>query len=78
MPYKNNADLPDKVKNHLPAHAQSIYREAFNHAWQTYQDPTKRAHNVSREETAHRVAWAAVEKKYAKTKEGAWKEKADS
>ncbi|MFV9857184.1 ChaB family protein [Rickettsia sibirica] len=31
MPYKNNNDLPDSVKNHLPNHAKDIYREAFNH-----------------------------------------------
>ncbi|WP_408005875.1 ChaB family protein [Rickettsia hoogstraalii] len=30
MPYKNNNDLPDSVKNHLPSHAKDIYREAFN------------------------------------------------
>ncbi|AEK74274.1 cation transport regulator ChaB [Rickettsia conorii subsp. heilongjiangensis] len=31
MPYKNNNDLPDSVKNHLPIHAKDIYRKAFNH-----------------------------------------------
>ncbi len=31
MPYKNNNDLPDSVKNHLPSHAKDIYNEAFNH-----------------------------------------------
>ena len=33
MPYKNNNDLLDSVKNHLPSHAKDIYREAFNHAF---------------------------------------------
>ena len=37
MPYLTNDDLPKKVKDHLPAHAQDIYRAAFNHAWVTIQ-----------------------------------------
>jgi cation transport regulator len=45
---------------HLPDEAQTIYREAFNHAWNTY------ANNSRREEIAHRVAWAAVKRKYRK------------
>ena len=62
MPYAVNEDLPPSVRNHLPEHAQDIYRGAFNQAWQTYgrSDPG----NV--EEIAHRVAWAAVKKSYRK------------
>ncbi len=67
MPYSNNHDLPERVTNHLPAHAQSIYREAFNHAWEQYKDQGK-----DRETTAHRVAWSAVEKKYEKSPDGHW------
>jgi cation transport regulator len=33
MPYSANGDLPLAVRNHLPDHAQDIYREAFNHAY---------------------------------------------
>lgn len=29
MPYRANDDLPPPVRNHLPAHPQDIYREAF-------------------------------------------------
>jgi cation transport regulator len=50
------------VQGHLPAHAQDIYREAFNHAWQQY---------GGNEATAHRVAWAAVKRLYVK-KGGYW------
>lgn len=60
MPYLTNADLPVSVQRHLPDHAQSIFREAFNHAWQEYAD------DLRREEIAHRVAWAAVKKVYTK------------
>jgi cation transport regulator len=60
MPYATNADLPQRVRHALPRHAQSIYREAFNHAFTSY------AQSPRREEIAHRVAWAAVKKRYAK------------
>jgi hypothetical protein len=33
MPYPTNAALPMSVRNHLPALAQDIYREAFNEVW---------------------------------------------
>ncbi len=66
MPYSTDAELPERVKKNLPVHAREIYRDAFNHAWDEYADPGKRREAVSREETAHRVAWAAVEKLYKK------------
>ena len=69
MPYKTNRDLPENVTHVLPAHAQDIYREAFNHAWQEYANSEERRDDASREETAHKhkVAWSAVKKKYEKT-----------
>lgn len=73
MPYKTNTDLPDSVKGHLPAHAQEIYRAAFNHAWDEYQDAEKRRGNESQEEVAHKVAWSAVKEKYEKGSDGNWK-----
>lgn len=66
MPYDNNKDLPDNVKGILPEHAQDIYREAFNSAWEQYAEPEDRRGNSSREETAHKVAWSAVKSKYTK------------
>ncbi len=71
MPYETNEDLPPRVRNVLPDHAQDIYRAAFNNAWDEYADPEKRRGSESREETAHRVAWAAVKTKYAK-EDGRW------
>ncbi len=66
MPYRTIAELPDTVKKSLPEHAREIYRDAFNHAWDGYSDPAKRRGGTSQEETAHRVAWAAVKKRYKK------------
>lgn len=66
MPYKTNSELPDRVKNNLPKHAQDIYREAFNKASGEYKDPKKRRGNASQEEVSHKVAWSAVKAKYTK------------
>ena len=33
MPYDRNADLPKSVRDNLPSHAQTIYRAAFNDAF---------------------------------------------
>jgi cation transport regulator len=66
MPYKRIEDLPDSVKRNLPHHAQEIYLEAFNSAWEQYDEPEERRGGASREETAHKVAWAAVKKVYEK------------
>ena len=76
MPYKTIADLPESVKNVLPEHAQDIYLEAYNSAWDQYNEPEERQGDRSREETAHRVAWTAVKRTYQKDdKSGTWKEK---
>lgn len=72
MPYRTRDELPDSVKHVLPAHAQDIYKEAFNSAWDEYKDPKDRRDDADREEVAHRVAWSAVKKKYQKSKDGAW------
>jgi cation transport regulator len=66
MPYKSITELPDSVKNHLPNHAKEIYLKSFNNAWKEYKDPKKRRGKENQEEVAHKVAWAAVKKKYKK------------
>lgn len=72
MPYDKRSDLPGPVRNVLPAHAQDIYKEAFNSAFDEYAKPQDRRDDASREEVAHRVAWAAVKQKYEKDKNGEW------
>jgi cation transport regulator len=63
MPYKNRSELPDSVKDNLPDHAQGIYKEAFNSAWEQYDHD---------EERSHRVAWGAVKESYHKNDDGKW------
>ena len=65
MPYASNTDLPPQIRHVLPNHAQDIYRSAFNSALASYTG------NRRREEIAHRVAWAAVKKRYVKRRD-AW------
>lgn len=73
MPYDSLDDLPESVKSNLPKHAQEIFLEAFNNSWDEYKNPKKRKGNVSREETAFKVAWAAVKNEYHKDSSGNWK-----
>lgn len=72
MPYTTNNDLPEPVKHVLLDHAQAIYREAFNSAFDEYKDPDDRRDDASREEVAHRVAWSAVKQKYEKGADDKW------
>jgi len=65
MPYRDNADLPMSVRQHLPEHAQDIYRAAFNHAFAAH------AGDPRQEEAAHRIAWAAVKRSFVKV-DKAW------
>ncbi|HMN38766.1 MAG TPA: ChaB family protein [Hyphomicrobium sp.] len=70
MPYVSNAGLPASIRKNLPQHAQDIFRSAFNSAWESYGSKTP----DRREEIAHRVAWAAVKKRYQKVG-NAWVER---
>ena len=72
MPYKTNDDLPENVSNVLPKHAQDIFREAFNIAYDEYKDPEDRKGDSDQDETARRVAWSAVKKKYEKHEDDKW------
>jgi cation transport regulator len=77
MPYRRNADLPKPVRHHLPGPAQTIYRKAFNNAWDEYKERVKRRGAVSREAAAHRVAWTAVKQAYTK-QGGRWVKKSST
>ena len=66
MPYRSTRELPDSVRDNLPDHAQDIYKEAFNSAWDQYDHD---------EETAHKVAWSAVKNDYEKGDDGTWRKK---
>jgi cation transport regulator len=69
VPYASNDQLPRPVRSHLPPAAQDIYREAFNHTWQTYGSKPRG------EEIAYRIVWAAVKRRYKKSEDGEWRPK---
>ena len=76
MPFKHLSDLPGAITDNLPKHGQEIYMAAYNSAWNEYKDKSDRRGGTSREETAHRVAWAAVKNVYQKNlKTGKWEPK---
>jgi cation transport regulator len=57
----------------LPEHAQEIYKEAFNSAYEEYKDPKERHDkNDDLEVTAHKVAWNAVKNSYEKGADEKW------
>ena len=72
MPFSTINDLPANLRAILPEHAQEIYKEAFNSAYDEYADPHDRRDNADREETAHKVAWSAVKGKYEKGADNKW------
>ena len=60
MPYACNDELPPSVRDHLPKHAQDIFRAAFNNAWRSH------GAEPDHEATCFRIAWAAVRRSYRK------------
>lgn len=72
MPYSSINDLPENVTNVLPKHAQEIFKEAFNSAYDQYDSPDERRDGESRENTARKVAWSAVKKSYEKGDDDKW------
>lgn len=74
MPYSKISELPKSVKDNLPKHAQEIYKEVYNSAWEQYKNSEDRRGDDSREEVSHQVAWSAVKKKYEKKNDN-WRPK---
>ncbi len=62
------SEATEKRIDQLPDHAQNIFKKAHSSAVKEYQDSTKRrgGKKEGAEEVAHKVAWAAVKKEYAK------------
>lgn len=71
-PYRTKKELPDPIKENLPADAQDIYKETFNNAYKQFKDPSRLKYGGDRETAAHRVAWSAVKNKYRKNEKDKW------
>jgi cation transport regulator len=69
--YESIQDLPDIVRDVLPERAQELYLEAFNEAWEEYDE--EKTSEMSQESVANREGWAAVRKEYTHDdKTGKW------
>lgn len=67
MPYERNRDLPENVRNVLPAEAQTVFRNVVNSTLEEFG-----------EERAFRQAWGALRNQgWRKTPEGRWVKKAN-
>lgn len=65
MHYPKNSDLPESIRADLPAHAQDVYRTAFNKAWESYDEPRAVVEvEESRLAMADNAAWAAVNERF--------------
>lgn len=72
MPRQKLSAKTKKQISSLPEKAKRTYRRAHSSALKQYKNPSKRrSRSDSPEAVAHKVAWSAVKKKYAK-KGGKW------
>ena len=71
VPYDSVDDLPDAVKDNLPAGAQKIWKNAYNQADGNKEDFPSAADRAQ-------YAWGAVKKAYEKDAEGKWMKKKTS
>jgi len=67
MPYSSITQLPDPIRNNLPAEAQRIFVHAFNSAYAKLKPGQD-------EVPAFKIGWAAVKKIYEK-RDGRWQKK---
>lgn len=65
MPYATVADLPDRVKQHIPSHAQHI----FLHVWNSVYEKT------GDEKRAFASAWSKVHKNYGNPGNKQWRKR---
>jgi cation transport regulator len=76
MRYDSESDLPDSVRNQLPPPALAIFRQAYNAAWDNWQEPEDAdAIHSSREDAAQLAAWAAVRDRYERDAADTWQPK---
>jgi cation transport regulator len=76
MEYQNKSDLPHTLRDMLPEEAQDIYLEAFQEAWEEYED--WQGGDMDRHSTAHQRAMAAVKLDFVHDDEtGKWHRKGE-
>jgi cation transport regulator len=64
MKYENISDLPGTIRDILPEDAQKLYLDAYNRAWDQYDEKT--AIGQSRETRAHQQGWLAIRHEFVR------------
>jgi cation transport regulator len=76
MEYESIQDLPETLRDILPDRAQEIYLEAFQEAWDDYED--WQGGEMDRHSVAHERAMVEVKKEYVEDEEtGVWHRKGE-
>ena len=68
--FQTNEDLPEDIRQGLPTHIQTLYRQVYNRVWADYVMPVRRGFLNRHDDVARRKAWAAVKRQYVKTERG--------
>jgi cation transport regulator len=67
MTYESKEELPDTIRDVLPEQAQELYVEAYNEAWEAYDE--RWSSELGREGVANREAWASVKQEFVQNEE---------
>jgi cation transport regulator len=71
MDYETKSDLPETMRELLPDDAQEIYLQAYQKAWDEYEED--QGGDMSRNAVANQFAWAAVKDEYVQDEDtGTW------
>jgi cation transport regulator len=62
MQYETVRQLPVTIRDTLPDQAKEIYRQAYNQAWEEYDQDAHRG--LNQQGLAHQQAWMAVKHEY--------------
>lgn len=77
MKYETTKDLSPTIRDVLPEDAQQLYLDAYNRAWEEYDQDT--AIGQSRETLAHQQGWMAVRHEYVQDQgTGLWHRKGET
>ena len=75
MRYKDRTDLPDTLQEALPEAAQDSYLEAYNRAWEEYDE--NMGGDMSRQSVAHQQGMFTVQNEFEQDSNGNWHRKGD-
>ena len=75
MTFRHRRELPEALQQMLPLDAQEMYLETYNKVWRDYRAGKVAYYAGSRQEVAHRKAWAKVRQNFYRATSGDWRRK---